>query len=147
MKLFGPFYAALCYSRRQKGLPISDTPFDGNLLLALSMFMLVGSSIATVALLFPAVQQVVLDITASLFGKEAGHVAGKIAAFGGVFFFYWIAKTMVGTEAKYQRLMDDCEIMSLEELKQLSRKGAWMYAFMLGSVIVPILIWYIKSDN
>ncbi len=146
MKYFNSFYAALCYSRRKKGLPIGDTPSDGNLLLALALFMLIGSTIATFAFLFPEVEQVVVTVVDGIFGKNAGRIAGKIAVFTGVFILYYLVKNVIGTDAKYQKLMSECETMSLDELKQLSRKGAKIYSLMVGSVIIPIIIWYLKSN-
>ena len=126
-------------------MPSAPTPFNGNLLLSISLFVFVASVIGILILIFPEIGESIEDILKDTFGRRGGRTMGKFLAILGIAMFFPFVRYTIGTPKNYQRIMDDCKNMSDEELKEVSKKGTWFVAITLGSWIIPMLIWGIKS--
>ena len=145
MNYFESFYASLFYSRKNHGTPAAPTPFNGNLLLSISLFVFVASIIGILVLIFPEIGDSIEDMLKDIFGRRRGKTIGRFLAIIGIALFYPFVRYTIGTPSKYQKIMSDCEKMSGEELKKVSRKGTIFVAVTLGSWIIPMLIWGVKS--
>ena len=145
MNYFESFYASLFYSRKNNGMPAASTPLNGNILLSVSLFVFVASVIGMAILIFPGIGEAIEDLLKDTFGRSGGRTIGRFLAIIGIALFFPFVRFTIGTPKNYQRIMSDCEKMSEEEWKEVSKKGTLFMAITLGSWIIPMVIWGLKS--
>ncbi|MFK8008778.1 MAG: hypothetical protein AB8H03_20630 [Saprospiraceae bacterium] len=145
MDLFESFYATLYHSRKREDLPVSDSPFTGNLVLAISLFMLTASILGILILTFPSLGDAFSDWLKDTFGRNGGRTISRILVVFGIALFYPLVRCTVGTDFNYRKIIRDCDSMSEEEFKKASKKGAIFMRVSLGLWVIPVMIFLIKT--
>ncbi|MFK7771180.1 MAG: hypothetical protein AB8F94_03535 [Saprospiraceae bacterium] len=145
MNLFESFYAGLYYSRKKEGMTVSGSPFSGNLLLAISLFMLTASILGMLALAFPSLGDAFSGLLKDTFGRKGGKRIGKIIAIFGVALFYPFVRYTVGTDYNYQKIIRSCDALSEEEFQKVAKKGTTFMGISLGIWVIPVAIVLIKT--
>ena len=145
MNLIDSFYASLYDSRVKSNQPAGESPVSANIVLSLCLIVFIGSVIGLIVLFFPDAGDAFEDLLKDVFGRRQGRAIGQLFVIFGIAVFYPIIHFTVGTKERYMRTRSEFRTLPEEKQKQVSRKGAWFVGLTLGSFVVPLLIWMIKS--
>lgn len=107
--------------------------------------MFIGSLLVTIAILAPDFGEAIDDLLKDIFGRKMGRNVGRLIVVFGILIFYPIIRYTVGTDANYNRITERFKALSEDQQKKVDIKGAWFFGITLGSFILPLLIYGIKS--
>lgn len=145
MTLFESFYASLYDSRVKANMPASESPLNGNIILSLCLIVSIGSLIMLLGMIFPGFGEGMEDLLKGIFGRRMGKTIGQLLVIIALLIFYPIARLTVGTPARYKKTLATFQALPEGEQQQVAKRGAWFMGVTLGSFVLPLLVWLIKS--
>lgn len=145
MNLFESLYASLYDARIKGNQPAGDSPLSANIVMSLCLIVFVGSVIIMLGLIFPGFGDGAEDLLKDIFGRRLGRSVGKLLVILGLLIFYPIVRFTIGTPARYKKIKTDFTGLPETEQQQVARKGTWFLGVTLGSFVLPLLVWLIKS--